>query len=107
MLIKPNVQVRNNPSLTVVKQGDTLIINGDVFDFSVIPDGATLPAKAVACEWVNGPVERVNGELQITLLVPIPEGASEAARFPQPFTVTEDGPIALPGADEVPIQAEA
>jgi hypothetical protein len=32
---------------------DTLTINGIAYDFSVIPDGATLPASAVGCEYIT------------------------------------------------------
>ena len=42
---------RRDDRLTLSKKGDTLTINGEAFDLSAIPDGATLPRDAVACEW--------------------------------------------------------
>lgn len=87
---------RRNDTLAVSKHGDTLNINGDTFDFSVIPDGATLPAAAVACEYITGDTERINGVLHLTLLLPHGADASEAARFPAPIINPPDGPLELP-----------
>jgi hypothetical protein len=81
---------------TFERQGDTLLINGEAFDFSGIPEGATLPAEAVASDWIAGPVSREGGVLHFTLLLSHGANAPEAARFPQPVTVTSDGPITLP-----------
>jgi len=87
---------RRDDALTVVKAGDTLTINDAVYDFSVIPDGATLPAAATDCPFIAGPVERVAGDLQLTLILPLAGGASEAARFPQPLIDPTDGTVELP-----------
>ena len=87
---------RRQGALSVSKQGDTLTINGDEFDFANLPDGATLPAGAVDCLHIIGPVERINGVLHITLLLPHGADASEAARFPAPIINPPDGPLELP-----------
>ena len=87
---------RRDDTLTVTKQGDTLTINGEEFDLSVIPDGATLPADAISSKFFSGPVERINGELHVTLTLPHGPDASEAVTFPQPIIVTEDGKVELP-----------
>ena len=83
-------------TLAVTKTGDALTINGVAYDFTQLPDGATLPREAVDCEYIASDVTRVNGEIELTLLLPITPQASEAARFPAPITVTADGPITLP-----------
>lgn len=83
-------------SLEAFRQGDVLTINGQSIDFSVIPDGATLPADAIDCEWITGNVERINGVLHITLIFPHGADASEAARFPEPIVDPADGNIDLP-----------
>lgn len=82
--------------LAVEKIGESLIINGEVFDFSVIPDGATLPREAINCEFIAADVERIGGQLYITLLLPITSDASEAARFPDPIINPADGLLELP-----------
>ena len=87
---------RRDDTLTVIKQGDTLTINGTAYDFSQLPDGGTLPADAVDCEYIIGSVDRVDGELELTLLLPHGENASEAARFPQPIINPADGKLELP-----------
>jgi hypothetical protein len=88
--------VRSDLELQVIKVGSTLTINGEVFDFSVIPDGATLPAEAVSSDFVIGEVKRVAGELELTILMPHGAAATEAARFPQPIIDPEDGPLEFP-----------
>ena len=87
---------RRDDTLAVTKQGDTLTINGTEYDFSQLPDGGTLPAEAVDCEFVIGAVDRVNGELELTLLLPHGANASESARFPQPIITPADGEVELP-----------
>jgi hypothetical protein len=97
---------RRDDLLTVTKQGDTLTINGTAYDFSVIPDGATLPlyskndhnqqVKNIDCEWLASDVERIDGVLHLTLLLPHGANASEAVRFPQPIINPSDGVLELP-----------
>ena len=95
MKIKLSPQ-RRDDTLTATKQGDTLTINGTAYDFSQLPDGGTLPADAVDCEFVTGSVDRVDGELELTLLLPHGPNATEAARFPQPIIDPADGEVELP-----------
>lgn len=88
--------VRRADPITVSKQGDILTVNGTPFDFTPIPEGATLPADAIDSEFFSGPVERINGELHLTLMLPHGPNAPEETKFPVPITVLVDGPIALP-----------
>jgi hypothetical protein len=53
--------------------GDVLTINGENFDFTALPEGATLPRSAVDCEWLVSDVVRSGGEIHLTLIEP--EGA--------------------------------
>ena len=87
---------RRDDTLTAIKQGDVLTINGTDYDFTDLPDGGTLPAEAVDCEYVFGSVDRVNGGLELTLLLPHGANASEAARFPEPIINPADGEVELP-----------
>jgi hypothetical protein len=61
---------RGDAPLTVTKAGEVLTINGEAFDFSIVPEGATLPASDVNSMFVFDRVERSAGLLQLTLLVP-------------------------------------
>jgi histidinol phosphatase-like PHP family hydrolase len=87
---------RRDDTLTVTKQSDVLTINGTEYDFTDLPDGGTLPADAVDSDFVIGSVNRVNGELELTLLLPHSADASEAARFPEPIIDPVDGEVELP-----------
>ncbi|MGX0876212.1 hypothetical protein ACSSV4_000887 [Roseovarius sp. MBR-154] len=87
---------RRDTALELSRNGDTLTINGETFDFSPLPDGASLPTEAIGSDWFAGPVERVGGVLRLTLILPHGANAPEATRFPAPITLTGDGPVSLP-----------
>lgn len=105
MKIKLSPQVRDD-ALSVIKNGDKLTINGTEYDFTTLPEGATLPlytelengdvVRNIDCEWIASDVQRINGELDFTLLFPINAEASEAARFPEPMIDPADGELELP-----------
>jgi len=83
-------------TLAATRAGDVLTLNGVEYDFSPLPEGATLPAEAIDSEWIVGPVSRIDGDLHLTLRLPHGPNPSRAVAFPEPIHVTEDGPIALP-----------
>jgi len=87
---------RRNGALTVIRDGDKLRINGDLFSFISLPDGATIPAGDVPCEWITGPVERIDGEIHLTLILPHGPNPSQAVAFPSPIIDPPDGDIAVP-----------
>jgi hypothetical protein len=87
---------RRDDTLEVIKSGDTLTINGTAYDFSVVPDGATLPQDAVDCAWLASDVERIGGILHLTLILPHGADAPYAARFPTPLLDPVDGLLELP-----------
>lgn len=88
--------VRRDDALVVSKSGDTLTINGEAFDFSSMPEGATIPPGEVPCEWITGPVERIGGDLRLTLILPHGANPSAAVAFPAPLINPPDGPLAIP-----------
>lgn len=88
--------VMKGNTLTLVKAGDTLTINGEVFDFSLLPEGATLPSGSIISEWMLGDVDRVNGSLEITIILPLPDNYSQEQAFPVPLLNVPDGPVNLP-----------
>ena len=87
---------RRDDALDVSKSGDTLTINGSAYDFSVIPNGATLPASAVDCEFITGNIERINGVLHISLILPHGPNPSQEVAFPAPIINPPDGVLELP-----------
>lgn len=87
---------RRDDSLTLVKNGEILVINGRSYDLSVIPDGAILPRDAIDCDWLAADVERVGGDLRVSLFAPHGADATPAARNPRPIVNPPDGPVELP-----------
>ena len=98
---KMNVEITLTPMrldtrLTLEKQGDTLIINGEGFDLSDIPDGAVLPRHAVICDWLASGIERTGDTVYLTLILPHGPNAPIETLYPQGITIALDGPITLP-----------
>ncbi|HEU5019696.1 MAG TPA: hypothetical protein VFT69_17195 [Pseudolabrys sp.] len=88
---------RRDDALTLEKtSGDRLRINGELFNFDPLQDGDSIPAGEVPCDWIMGPIERIDGEVRLTVVLPHGANPSQAVAFPEPITVTEDGPIAVP-----------
>ena len=90
------VPVRHDQRLALSLKGDAMTLNGEVFDFGALAEGALLPAEAIESHWFMGDVRRVEGQLHVSLMLPHGANAPVAARFPEPLEVTHDGPVALP-----------
>jgi hypothetical protein len=88
--------IRSDRALEITKSADTLTINGVPYDFSPLPNGATLPREAINCQWIVSDVNRVNGEIELTILLPHGANASHEARFPEPIIKNDDGQVVLP-----------
>ncbi len=82
--------------LSLSRDGDVLIVNGQVFDFTPLPDGGELPAEAIGSEWFAGPALRRAGRLELILRFPLAAESSAAARFPEPLLIEAAGPVELP-----------
>ncbi|PZU16434.1 MAG: hypothetical protein DI589_27220 [Shinella sp.] len=92
---------RRDDAITIAKAGDLLTINGEPFDFSTLPDGATIPSDVVPCQWIVGEVHRIAGVLELTVILPLGPNPPIEAAFPAPIINPPDGVIALPGTQEV------
>ncbi|WP_046382723.1 hypothetical protein [Pseudomonas veronii] len=87
---------RRDDSVTYQKDGDTIIVNGEAFDFSKVEDGDVLPRDAIQSQWFSGDVTRSAGNLEISLILPNPWNYSQEQAFPEPITITQNGMIELP-----------
>jgi len=92
---------RRDDRVTLARKGDVLILNGEAFDFTAIPEGCTLPRDAVACDWLASDITRIGGQLYLTLILPHGADAPQATLFPAALTLTGDGPVALPDYENV------
>lgn len=88
--------IRMDAGLSLSRKGDCLTVNGEAFDFTALPEGATLPREAIASDWFADDVTRQDGELHLSILLPIRADAGPAARHPDPVTPDGDGRIRLP-----------
>lgn len=101
--LSPQVNDKEPPVVSV--QGDTLIINGEEFDFSPLQEGETLvnqsspeDEKAISSDYIDKDVERKDGYIELTILLPILWNSPENARFPNPavLAIEQNGPVTLP-----------
>lgn len=97
---------RRDGALAVIKDGDKLRINGELFSFIGLPDGATIPAGEVPCEWIAGPVERIDGVIHLTLILPHGPSPSQAVAFPADLIDPPDGPLAIPQDAQEPANVD-
>ena len=104
MRISFSPQRRDDALVLEKTSGDRLRINGDLFNFNTLGDGDTIPV--VPCDWIVGPVEKVDGEVRLTLILPHGPNPSPLVANPLPITVTDDGPIDVPSDPEPTEEAE-
>ncbi|WP_207848829.1 MULTISPECIES: hypothetical protein [unclassified Pseudomonas] len=88
--------LRSDNTLSVIRSGDSLEINGEVFDFSPLADGDTLPATEINSQWFAGQVDRVDGKLALTIFLPLPINFSPEQAYPEPLLDVPDGAVNLP-----------
>jgi hypothetical protein len=87
--------MRRDDTLTLSRRGDVLTLNGEAYDFSGLPEGATLPRDAVTCDWLAGDVTRIGGVIHLTLILPHGIDAPHETLFPASI-LAADGAIPLP-----------
>lgn len=100
MRISFSPQRRDDALVLEKSNGDHLRINGELFNFNPLNNGDVIPAGVVPSDWIVGPVERIDGEIHLTLILPHGPNPSRAVAFPEAITVTEDGPIEVPFDEE-------
>jgi len=95
-LIKLSPQ-RRDDRLHLEKRGATLLFNGELFDPLAYDE------KRPSCQWIVGRLEAIEDGWSVTVILPHGSPAPRATRFPEPITVSTDGPVELPpyeGPDE-------
>ena len=94
--------VRADTPLVLRRDGDTLWVNEEAFDFELLGENEELDPTAVSSPFFIGPIRRLDGVLELSLMLPHGEGAPEETRFPSSLDVPDDGAIALPPFDMAP-----
>lgn len=87
---------RSDKELLIIKSGDLLIVNGVELDFSLLEEGSLLPREAIDCPELISDVERIDGHVTLTFILPHGVSASGEARFPTPIVDPPDGEVVLP-----------
>jgi hypothetical protein len=80
----------DSESLTASWIAPVLTVNGEAYDLSELPDGAT------AVHEILGKVSRVINDYEVTLTLPHGPNAPHETRFPEDIIVDTDGEINLP-----------
>jgi len=93
---------RRDDTLTVTREGEVLTINGEVYDFSALPNGGLLPVEAINSDWIVSDVVRTDDGLALTLLLPHGPGPSAAVALPHVLVNPANGVLAIP-FDQPPI----
>ncbi len=88
--------MRRDDALIVEKNGDRLRINGELFNFNPVLEGATIKAADIPSEWICSDVTRINGELHICLVLPHGADPADYVAFPAPIENPPDGVLDLP-----------
>lgn len=96
MRISFSPQRRDDTLVLEKSSGDRLRVNGELLNFNPLAEGDTIPAGAIPCEWIVGPVQRIGGEVCLTLILPHGANPSAATACPEAVVVEADGPIAVP-----------
>lgn len=83
-------------------EDDVLSVNGNLFDFSTLNEGDTIPADEIPCDWIVGSVSRIGGVIHVTVILPHGPNPSRDLAFPQPIFISNNGHIMIP-SDPDPI----
>lgn len=94
--------------LEVSVDKDILSINGESFDFSVIPDGFSLPGSSVGSKYFveSDHIFRKDGEIYVTIRYPVTWNSPEELRNPEnPIVLSVvKGKVLIP--DSTPVVVE-
>jgi len=59
-------------------------------------EGDTLPREAILSNWFDDGAIVIDGELILTMVLPLPWNYSQEQAFPEPLLNVLDGPVFLP-----------
>lgn len=88
--------VRRDETLSLVRTGDSLTINGTSYDFSDLAEGDALLPEALGTGWCAGPVQRREGRIHVHVCLPHGPDAPVETRHPTPVLCEDDGPVPVP-----------
>ena len=90
------IPVRMGDAIEYAVMGDSLIVNGERFDFSRMKNGDVLAATAIASDCFGHVVTRTDGQIELSLILPNPHNYSHEQAFPVSLFNVTDGPVPQP-----------
>jgi len=94
---------REDVSFQLIKKGDSVLINGEEFDFSGLEPGASLPSTAISGDWFLGDqVSSGDGVKTLTVLMPVPANFSPEQTNAALMVDVPDGAVSLPQPLPIP-----
>lgn len=87
---------RSDETLALEKDGDSVIVNGQRFDFSQLEVGASLPQSAVDSPFFAGPVTRDDLCIRLNIVLPHGPDAPHFVLFPKERSYSDDGQMKTP-----------
>lgn len=88
--------IRSDAVLEVSRTGEVLVVNGLPLDCTELPEGGRIAAGSAGCEALISDILAEAGALHLTLLLPHGPEAGQAALFPAPLILSQDGAARLP-----------
>lgn len=90
--------VRKDTDILINVEGDSIWIDGVIYDFSPLNEGDTLPSEAITGDHFAGNITRADGEIVVTIALPHGANAPYERRFPEPVVI-DVGTVELPPYD--------
>lgn len=91
------VPQRRDDALVLEKSSDDrLSINGELFDFESLNDGDEVEWQDLPAGWFAGPVQRIDGEINVSLFLPCVKAGWEVLNSPHTIIVEHEGPVDVP-----------
>lgn len=84
--------IEGSKRIKIECKGDKLIINNEELDFSPLKEGEILPREAINNDYVLSDVKKVDGLIELTLLLTLDGTATQDEKFPKE-RIFEDGII--------------
>lgn len=79
---------RSDAALVVDVAGDAIVIDGQTYDFSSLQEGQAIPVEEHQINQVCSPIERKNGVIHLSLILPYKQAASALLHLLPPLSLT-------------------
>ncbi|MBN2628949.1 MAG: hypothetical protein JXR75_00250 [Rhodobacteraceae bacterium] len=96
---------RLDAALTAEIDGETITLNGQAVDLSGVVEGMPVRAETLGCIWITGQIERRDGTLHLTLILPHAAEAPLETLWPDQIAASE-GLVPLPPHAALPREPE-